>query len=309
MTDTVRHLPARRLRFAIAAVVLIAALEVTAGLAAGSLALLSDAGHLVTDSATLGLTLFAVARSRRPAGASHTFGHHRNGIVVAAVNGAVLMLVAVLIAVEAVSRLQHPPQVSAVPVMAVAAVALALNAAVATSLLGAGGGLGVRSAALHVATDALTDAAVIIGAACILLFGFRRADPAVSLLIAALVAAGAVRIVRDALRILNEAAPKDVDVDEVRRAVAAHPGVHDVHDLHVWSLDSEHHAMSVHVLVDDLPLAEVTGMIRAIEATVCERFGIEHATVQPECPSCAADAVYCDLESLHAVAHSGARRD
>lgn len=309
MTDPIRAASMRRIRLAMAAVVLIAALEVSTGLLAGSLALLSDAGHLVTDSVTLGLTLFAVSRSRRPAGASHTFGHHRNGIVVAAANGAVLVVIALLIVVTAVARLEHPAQVTAVPVMAVAAVALVVNGAIATSLLGAGGGLGVRSAALHVVTDALTDAAVIVGAACILLFGFSRADAIVSLLIATLVAAAAVRLVSDALRILNEAAPKGVDVDEVRREVAAFPGVRDVHDLHVWSLDSEHRAMSVHVLVDDLPLGQVTGMIRGIEAMVCERFGIEHATVQPECPACATDAVYCDLDSVHELAHGAAARD
>ena len=298
----------RRLRLAIGAVIVLAAVEIATGIASGSLALLSDAGHLVTDSATLGLAWFALARARRPAGASHTYGHHRNGILVAAVNGLVLLGIAAVIAVTAVGRLQHPAAVTSAPVIAVAAVALVVNVFLATRLNSANGGLSVRSAALHVAADALADAAVVAGGVVIAVTGFSRADAIASLVIAALVAAAAVRIVREAVHILNEATPRGLDLDAVRLRLAAMPGIEDVHDLHVWSLDSQHRAMSVHVLIADRPLAEVTAMIRDVERIVCDDFGIEHATVQPECPSCVGDpALYCDLDTHHDLAHAGPR--
>jgi cobalt-zinc-cadmium efflux system protein len=298
-----------RVKLAIAGVSVIALMEIAGGLASGSLALLSDAGHLVTDSATLGLTWYAVSRSRRPAGAQHTFGHHRGGIVVAALNGTVLVLIAAAIAAGAVTRLQHPAAVAPVPVIVIGSLALAANAAIALLLRDAGGGLGVSSAALHVVADALTDAAVIVGAVALLVLGWTRADAIVSLLIAALVFAGALRLLREALQILNEGTPRDLDAELVRTRIAQLPGVEGVHDLHIWSLDREHRALSAHVTVADRPLVEVTAMIRSVEVLLCDEFGIEHATVQPECPSCSEAApIYCDLEEHHELVHRGVQR-
>jgi cobalt-zinc-cadmium efflux system protein len=297
-----------RVRMAIAGVAVIAAAEIAGGLASGSLALLSDAGHLVTDSATLALTWYAVSRSRRPAGAQHTFGHHRGGIVVAALNGAVLVVIAAVIAANAVARLQHPPVVAPVPVLVIGLFALAANVLIARGLRGAGGGLGVQSAALHVIADALTDAAVVVGALTLLLFGWTRADAVVSLLIAALIVVAALGLLREALHILNEGTPRDVDAETVRARLAGLPGVDGVHDLHIWSLDREHRALSAHLIVGDRPLAEVTAMIRSVELLLCQEFGIDHATVQPECPSCTAEApLYCNIEGHHKLAHLTAR--
>jgi cobalt-zinc-cadmium efflux system protein len=297
-----------RVRIAIAGVAVIAAAEIAGGLASGSLALLSDAGHLVTDSATLGLTWYAVSRSRRPAGAEHTFGHHRGGIVAAALNGAVLVVIAAVIAASAITRLQHPATVAAVPVIAIGLFALAANVGIALLLREAGGGLGVQSAALHVAADALTDAAVVVGALTLLLFGWTRADAVVSLLIAALVVVAAAGLLREALHILTEGTPRDLDAETVRARIAGLPGVDGVHDLHIWSLDREHRALSAHLIVGDRPLAEVTAMIRSVEVVVCDEFGIEHATFQPECPSCSAEApLYCNIEGHHELVHLPAR--
>ena len=298
-----------RVRLAIAAVSVIAVLEVVGGLTSGSLALLSDAGHLVTDSATLGLTWFAVSRSRRPAGAEHTFGHHRGGIVVAALNGAVLVLIAAAIGAGAISRLQHPTLVAPVPVLVIGLLALVGNTFIALLLRGAGGGLGVQSAALHVIADALTDAAVVVGAITLLLFGWTRADAVVSLFIATLIVVAALRLLREALHILNEGTPRDLDVGLVRTRIAALPGIDGVHDLHIWSLDREHRALSAHVIVADRPLGEVTEMIRSVELLLCQEFGIEHATVQPECPSCSAEApLYCNIAGHHELVHMEAQR-
>ncbi|MDQ2959849.1 MAG: cation diffusion facilitator family transporter [Candidatus Dormibacteraeota bacterium] len=307
MTASATH-AISRIRLAIAGVLLIASLEVVVGVSAGSLALLSDAGHLVTDSATLALTWYALSRSRRPAGASHTFGHHRNGILVAAVNGAFLVVVAAAVAVGAVTRLQHPVTVSPEPVIVVAGLALAVNTSIAYALHGAGAGLGVRSAALHVVADALTDAAVIVGAVAILWFGFTRADAIVSLVIAVLIFLGALRLLGEATHILNEATPRGIDIDVVRQSIAVVPGVEGVHDLHIWSLDREHRALSVHILVANRPLDEVTAMIRSVEQMLCAEFRIEHATVQPECPSCSDEpALYCDLDGRHELVHGAGR--
>jgi cobalt-zinc-cadmium efflux system protein len=298
-----------RVRLAIAGVAVIAAAEIGGGLASGSLALLSDAGHLVTDSATLGLTWYAVARSRRPAGANHTFGHHRGGIVVAALNGALLLVIAAVIAVSAVGRLQHPATVAAAPVLVVGLFALAGNVVIARLLRDAGGGLGVQSALLHVAADALTDAAVVIGALTLLVFGWTRADAVVSLLIAALVVVAAVGLLREALHILTEGTPRDLDTEAVRSRIAGLPGIEGVHDLHIWSLDREHRALSAHVIVGDRPLAEVTAMIRSVEVVLCDEFGIDHATMQPECPSCTVEApLYCNMEGHHELVHMPAQR-
>ena len=143
-----------------------------------------------------------------------------------------------------------------------------------------------QSAALHVIADALTDAAVVIGALTLLIFGWTRADAVVSLLIAALIVVAALGLLREALHILNEGTPRDVDTEKVRARIAGLPGVDGVHDLHIWSLDREHRALSAHLIVGDRPLAEVTAMIRSVELVLCDEFGIDHATVQPECPSC-----------------------
>jgi cobalt-zinc-cadmium efflux system protein len=309
MTATAPATTISRVRLAIAGVVVLAAMEVVGGIASGSLALLSDAGHLITDSATLGLTWYAVSISRRPAGARNTFGHHRGGIVVAALNGAVLLLIAAAIAFGAVTRLQHPLAVTAVPVIIVGSIALLINVALATLLNSAGGGLGVRSAALHVVADALTDAAVVVGALTLLVFGWTRADAIVSLLIAGLVIVGAVGLLREALHILNEATPRDVDVDLVRARIVAVPGIEGVHDLHIWSLDREHRSLSAHVTVADRPLGEVTAMMRSIELLLCDDFGIDHATLQPECPSCTDRApLFCDVDEHHELVHQAGRR-
>jgi cobalt-zinc-cadmium efflux system protein len=308
MTAPAPSITLSRVRIAIGAVSLIAVLEIVGGLTSGSLALLSDAGHLVTDSATLGLTWFAVSRSRRPAGARNTFGYHRGGIVVAALNGTVLVLIAAVIAAGAITRLEHPTSVAPVPVLVIGLLALGGNVGIAFVLRGAGGGLGVQSAALHVIADALTDAAVVVGAIALLAFGWTRADAVVSLLIATLIVVAALRLLGEALQILNEGTPRDLDAGVVSRRIGALPGIEGVHDLHIWSLDREHRALSAHVIVADRPLGEVTAMIRSVELLLCQEFGIEHATVQPECPSCSAEApLYCNIAGHHELAHLGAR--
>ena len=297
-----------RLRWALGAVALMFAVEIAVGLHAHSLALVSDAGHLATDTASLGLAWFAISRSRRPASAEHTFGHHRAGILVAAVNGGVLLLVAVAIAAAAAARYRHPVDVDAAPVIAVASVALIINCGLAAMLGSTSGGLATRSAMLHVIGDALASAGVVASAVIILTTGWREVDAVTSLLIAAVIAASALRLLRDAGKILAESTPSDIDAERVHEMIAATPGIDGVHDLHIWSLSSDHRALSAHVIIGDRPLTEVTSMLQRLEVILCSTFNIEHATLQPECPSCLEEApLYCDLDERHSLSHTPVR--
>jgi len=284
MTAPAPSITLSRVRLAIGAVSIIAVLEIVGGLTSGSLALLSDASHLVTDSATLGLTWFAVSRSRRPAGAQNTFGYHRGGIVVAALNGAVLVLIAAAIAVGAITRLQHPTSVAAVPVLVIGLLALGGNLGIALVLRGAGGGLGVQSAALHVIADALTDAAVAVGAIALLAFGWTRADAVVSLLIATLIVVAALRLLGETLHILNEGTPRDLDAGVVSRRIAALPGIEGVHDLHVWTVTSNLPTLSAHVVIDDSCFLDghAPQMLDELQRCLIGHFDVEHSTFQLE---------------------------
>lgn len=304
------HVAQARLRLALAVVSVLLAAEIIAGVAAGSLALLGDAGHLGTDVVTLALAWAAGARARRRATASRTFGFHRSGILAAAVNGALLLGVAATLVAAAVGRLRAPALVNGLPVVAVGAVAFVINATLTGLLTTAGRELSVRSAALHVAGDALASAGVVVSGLLVLIAGWQRADAVVGLLIAGLIAAGGVRVLREAAAILAEGTPRDLDVEVVRAAMLSDPGIDDVHDLHIWSLDRRHRALTAHVAVGDRPLAEVTATLRRLEVLLCRRFAIEHTTLQPEWPPCSdRPPLHCHLEERHAAHRTAAGTD
>jgi cobalt-zinc-cadmium efflux system protein len=297
-----------RLGVALGAVAVLLSAEVVTALASGSLALLGDAGHLLTDAASLALALFAVWRSRRPASAAHTFGHHRTGILVAAINGLLLLLIAGSVAVAAIARLDHPSAVNAVPVIVIAAVAVLVNSALAVLLHGAGHELSVRSALLHVIADSVAAAGVVVSGVVILVTGWLQADAVASLLIAVLIALGSVRLLRETVEILGESTPRGLDTEAVSAVITGVKGVEGVHDLHVWSLSRQHRALSAHVLVGDLSMAQVGAVLHDVETELCSHFAIEHVTLQPECESCGSDsALFCDLEDRHAL-HGTAQR-
>jgi cobalt-zinc-cadmium efflux system protein len=288
-----------RIAAAAALVAIVATVEVVTGLATGSLALLGDATHLTTDLATLALTGWALQRSNRPADASHTFGYLRSGIIVATVNGMALIAVSVGIGAAAIARLSHPVSVSAGPVLLVAAVALAFDCGIAWSLH-RDGELTMRSATLHFAGDALASASVIVAAVIILLTHWQTVDPIASLVIAVLIAIGGLALLRETTFILQESTPRDIDFDAVRATITSTPGVEGVHDLHIWSLDRRHRALSAHISVSDQPLGAITLALRQIEQTLCEKFAIEHATLQPECPTCEDEPdAFCAIDQRH----------
>jgi cobalt-zinc-cadmium efflux system protein len=292
----------RRLLAAGAGVAALVAIEITVALFSGSLALLGEAGHLLTDTGSFAIAALAVRRSRLPAAGRRTFGHRRSGTLAAALNGLVLLAVAAGITVGAVVRLVHPPVVHPLAVIAVAALAVLADAGIALLLRGGGRGLGVRSALLHVAADGAGAAGVLLSSLVILATGWERADPAVSLLIALLVAAGAVRLLGEVRGILEEEAPGDLDPEQVRTAIQGYPGITGVHDLHIWSLDRGHRLLSAHVAVADRPMGEITAILRAVESRLCSDFGIEHATLQPESPACLPNpALFCDPDERHSL--------
>ena len=267
---------------------IILVVEAVSGVVAHSLALLSDAGHVLTDAFALGLAWFAVEQARRPSDSSRTYGYHRAGILAALVNGATLILVVGAIAFEATRRLQHPQAVRGGLVIAAAVVALAVNAFITLNLRHARHDLNVRAAMLHVIGDVAASVGVAIAGGVILLTGWLPVDPLVSLAIAALVAYGAWNVVRTTIHILLEGTPRGIDLEAVRREIEGFRGVHSVHDLHVWSLSSDASVLSCHVVVEDELLSDAEHRMRELEVQLCEKFGIGHTTIQLEsCHPCA----------------------
>lgn len=275
-----REAGARRLGMALGLVVLYTAAEVVGGLLTNSLALLADAGHMVSDAASLALALFALKVASRPPTAQRTYGYHRLEILAALANGAALVVISVFLAIEAVERLGDPPEVAAPGMMAVAAGGLLVNLA-GLALLHGGreANLNLRGAWLHVATDALGSVQALLAGAAIWAFGWRWADPVATLAIALLVVWSAWALLREAVGVLMEWAPRHIDVDGVRSSLRRVPGVLDVHDLHVWTITSGLDAMSAHVVARERPPHQLLADIRA---TLHRRFGIDHVTIQVE---------------------------
>ena len=253
--------------------------EVVGGLVAGSLALLADAAHMLSDNASLGIALFAAWLAGRPAGPSRTFGYRRAEILAALFNGVTLVALSIWIFIEAAERLGDPPEVEAGLMLAIAVAGLLVNLAAARILQRhSAESLNVSAALRHVLADLLGSLGVIVAAVVILTTGWEYADPAVSVLIGVLVLGSSWGILRDSTQILLEGSPPGTDVQEVGRAMAGMAGVTQVHDLHVWTITSGFPALAAHVLVGrdvDCHLKRLE-----LEAMLHDRFGLEHTTLQ-----------------------------
>lgn len=288
-----------RLSATLALILCFMAVEVAAGVLAHSLALLSDAGHMLTDAATIALSLLALRLAARPPRGALTFGLGRVEIVSALVNGVTLLILAAFIAYEAVRRLLSPPHVHGGVVLAVALVGILVNLLAAWMLSGANrASLNIEGSFQHILTDLYGFIATALAAGVILASGFQRADPIASLLIAALMIRSGVALVSDSGRVFLEAAPKGLDPRQVGEALAAQPGVVEVHDLHVWEITSGFPALSAHVLVG--ADSDCHAARRRIEATLRERFHIDHTTLQ-------VDHVGSGLLEISPPGRSGAR--
>jgi cobalt-zinc-cadmium efflux system protein len=272
--------PRRRLTLALALAAVYMVAEVVGGLLANSLALLADAGHMLTDVAALGLSLFAIWAAQRPATPKRTYGYHRMEILAALVNGATLVAVAVLIFAEAYRRWGNPPSVKGGLMLAVACGGLAVNLASLWILRGGRAeSLNVRGAWLHVVTDTLGSVQAIAAGILISGFGWYWADPLASVLIGLLVIVSSWGVLRESVEVLMEGVPGHVELDEVAEVMAAVPGVMAVHDLHVWTITSGFVALSAHVVVAPECPEDVLWRVRS---AVHDRFGIEHSTIQVE---------------------------
>lgn len=270
---------ARRLSITLTLVIAYMGAEVVGGIMSGSLALLADAGHMLSDAAALGLTLFAMRFAGRPATASHTYGSYRAEIIAALGNGATLVAVAIYIFVEAASRFANPPEVQGSVMLIVATGGLLVNGA-GLLLLHAGRGenLNMRGAWLHVLTDALGSIQAIVAGALIWAYGWRWVDPVASVLIGILVIYSSWSLIRQSVIVLMEGAPGHIDVDAVRTALLAVPNVTEVHDLHVWTITSGFVAMSAHLTCSDREHDEA--ILRDAGAMLASEFGIRHTTLQ-----------------------------
>ena len=271
----------RALAGALALVVCFAFVEIAAGLAASSLALLADAAHMVADAGALALALVAAVVAARPATPERSFGYRRAEILAALANGVALAAIALWIFVEAYRRLREPPDVEAGWVLGVGALGIAVNLGAAALLARPRGRSLNRQAALrHVLADLVASIGVVVAGVVVLATGWREADPLVGLLIGALVLASSWSVVRDAVSILLEGTPQGVDAQEVGRTMAAAPGVREVHDLHIWTITSGFPSLSAHVLV--APGADCHGIRVQLERLLAEQFGLTHTTLQVE---------------------------
>jgi len=257
------------------------------GVRAHSLALISEAGHNVSDLLAILLSFAAVYFQTRPATDQKTFGYQRAGVLAAFVNALTLIVLAAWIALSAIHRLYAPVAVQPRIMMAVAAAGVLMNGAIAAMLWKSSGDVNIRTVFLHMLGDTLSTAAVIAGGAGILFTGAFWLDPALSILIAAMIAWSSASIVRETLNILLEGTPRNLSLADIRAAVAAVPGVLDVHDLHVWSLGSASHALASHVTIGEMPISGSATILDAINCALRERFHITHTTIQFEIIGCA----------------------
>jgi cobalt-zinc-cadmium efflux system protein len=271
----------KRLGAALISTSVIALVEAVGGYLTNSLALMSDAGHMLTDISALALSLLALWFASKPANVRKTYGYYRLEILSALVNGVLLLGITGVITWEAYHRFRQPEVVQVGPVLAVSGVGLLANL-VALALLRRSRSMTVRGAFLHVLGDALSSVGVMIGAALMAFTGWFVIDSLISLAISVVIIVGAYRLVRDAVDVLLEATPSHVDMEEIRSIMEQVPGITGVHDLHVWTIASGIYALSAHLVVPDPLACNNDEILSAVKHKLFDRFGIDHTTIQIE---------------------------
>ena len=277
------------LRFSLIATLLYIVLLVVAGMRSHSLALLSEAGHNLSDFLALLLSWVAIYFQSRPADASRTYGYHRAGVLAAFVNAISLVVIAGFIVYEALERLRAPVEVHTNIMIWVAAVGVLMNGAIAGLLWSSSKDVNIRSAFIHQLGDTLSTAAVIVGGVIMMLTGMTWIDPALSIGIAALVLWSSFDIIRETLNILLEGMPRGLTLEKIIDEIKCCTGVLDVHDLHVWSIGSEMHALSCHILIEDIPPSASDAILRGVKHNLSDKFHIVHTTIQFEHAGCEAE--------------------
>ena len=295
-----------RLKFTLYIVVGIMVVEAIGGLASHSLALVSDAGHMLIDTLSLALSVFAITMAKRPATFSKTFGYHRGEIMAALINGVVLVLLSAGIFYESYQRFLTPHAVNAPLMMVVAIIGLIANAAGLFLLKsGSESSLNVKAAFWHIIGDSISSVGVIVAAVIIQITGYTNIDPIIASIIAVIILWGAINVVRESMDILMETVPKHIDLDQVIATLKSIPGVVDLHDLHIWTITSGIYALSSHLLIEDQRVSKSATITLAANEMLEERFHITHTTLQLECSKCdtCADGVVCDIRKLRGARH------
>jgi cobalt-zinc-cadmium efflux system protein len=279
-----RHTETQRLQWALAISALYFIAELIAGFLTNSLALISDAGHMLSDVGALALSLFAFRMAKRPATHHRTFGYHRIEILAALFNGLTLWFIVGVIFAAAYGRISHPPEVESFGMMIVAVLGLAVNV-VAAVILHADHrhNLNMRGAFLHVMSDAIGSVGAIAAGVIMLTTGWYAADPLISIFIGALILFSSWSLVKDSLSVLMQTVPKGIRLEDVRQTIESVDGVHKVHDLHVWAVTSDIFTLSAHAVVENG--GDFHQVLNGIEATLKARFNIEHTTIQLETES------------------------
>jgi len=299
--DEASHLAStgsRLLKIVLAIVLVVMVAEVIGGILSGSLALLSDAGHMLVDALALGLSLFALTIARRPATATRTYGYHRVEIMAALANGVTLVLVALYIFYEAYQRFLEPPQIQAPLMLLVAAIGLVANLAGILLLRKVSqANLNIRAAFLHIAGDTISSVGVIIGGVIIMFTGWYVVDPIIAVIIGGIILWGAARLVMESTDILLEAVPKHIQAEKVIATLKNIPGVDEVHDLHIWTITSGIHALSAHLLIEDQMVSKSAEIVETVNHDLAHNFSIAHTTLQLECEKCEScpDGIICEI--------------
>lgn len=315
MSETAVHrhehthgLAKRTLRLAFFLTMLILAAEVSGGLLANSLALLSDAGHVLTDIFALGLAWFAIAQAERPANERNTFGYHRVGILAALANALTLILITCWILWEAVQRFQQPETVQPLAMFLAAGVGILVNLFIGFGLQKERENLNVRAATLHVFGDIGASVAVIVAGIFIWFTHWYPVDPLLSIGIAVLIAFGAWRVLRETMAILLESVPRDINLSTLVDDMMLVQGVMDVHDLHVWCIANGMYALSCHTQIEDLPPSQSAPILTSLEEMLRAKYRIGHTAIQFESYAhegicCTENGLYCQMKTKMIAQH------
>lgn len=275
----------KKLKLAIALTSGILVAELIGGIISNSLALLTDAAHVFMDLLALSLSLSAYTLACRPSDEKSTFGYHRAEIFAALINGFLLVIVVIFVLREAYQRLVSPPEIRTFEMLGIATLGLIVNLFIAFRLRGHSD-LNLRSAYLHVLGDTLSSFAVIAGSAIIILTGNYIVDPILSILIACIILYSSLRLLRESINILMERTPKHIDIQRLKQEILDVKGVHGLHDIHVWSICSNVHALNAHVLVGSMSVKETEKITSEINKRLLDDFNISHTTLQFECSDC-----------------------
>jgi cobalt-zinc-cadmium efflux system protein len=280
----------KELIYALSIVLIIMVVEVIGGFLSNSLALLSDSAHMLVDALAIGLAVFAINVATRPATPQKTFGYHRVEIMVALINGTILVILSLFIFYEAYQRFLDPPQIQAPIMLLVAVIGLIANMAGIFLLREVSKvSLNVKAAFWHILGDTISSAGVIAAAVIVMLTNWRFADAIMAGVIGCIIIWGAIRLIRESVDILLEAVPRNINIVKVVEELKNLNGVTDVHDVHIWAITSGIYSLSAHVLIQDQTVSNSEEIVKILNSTLSEKFNITHTTLQLECRSCSTD--------------------